>query len=238
MEIRRFYIDKSDIDGDVIYLVGESYIHATRVLRFKVSYKLIACDGSGFDYYCEVLSIDKERVTCKILDKVKNDNEHKCKLILALGIIKSERFDIAVQKAVELGVSEIYPFTSDNTSEKGIKEDRIKRIVVEACKQCGRSVLPIVHKTQTFNEVLECGRGLKIFTYEKEQDTTIKGCLEENNFDDAITVVVGSEGGFTYEEAERAKASGYVSVTLGNRILRAETASIAVLSFISMYLED
>lgn len=237
MELRRFYVNES-ISGEYVSLTGEDYIHATRVLRFKPTYKLIVCDGSGFDYYCEVLTIDKEKVCCKVIDKIQNNNEHGCKIVLCIGLIKSERFDMAIQKAVELGVNEIYPFISENTSEKAFKEDRIKRIVLEACKQCGRAVLPIVHKVSNFNDMLLLGKGLKLFAYEKEDSLTLKACLEENPINDTITYVVGSEGGFTQKEVELAIALGFKSVTLGNRILRAETASIAGLSYISMYLED
>lgn len=238
MELRRFYVDKNSINDDNVCLYGESYIHATRVLRFKPSYKLIVCDGSGMDYYCEVIDIDKEKVSCKILERIENNNEHKCKLILSIGLIKSERFDVAIQKAVELGVSEIIPFISENTSEKNFKEERVNRIVVEACKQCGRSILPTVHKLATFEEMLAKGEGLKLFAYEKEDSLTLKTCLDNNSHDEAITLVVGSEGGFTEREAERAISHEYKSISLGNRILRAETASIAGLAYISMYLED
>ncbi len=238
MEIRRFYVEKENIIDDTIYLVGESYIHATRVLRFKPSYKLIVCDGSGIDYYCEVISIDKEKVTCRILEQTQNNNEHKCGLILCIGLIKSDRFDIAIQKSVELGVSEIVPFISDNTSERNYKLERVKRIVIEACKQCGRSILPKIHELTSFEEMLSKGRGLKLFAYEKEESLTLKASLDKNPIEDAITLVIGSEGGFTEKEATMSTIFGYKSISLGNRVLRAETATIAGLSYISMFLED
>lgn len=238
MEIKRFFVSPSAISDGIITITGDEHVHLSNVLRFRVGYKLIVCDNSGLDYHAEVVSINSTKTICKIEFVEPNLTEHKTKIILLYGLIKPEKFEIGLQKAVELGVSEIIPFISLNTQEKTIRIDRLKRIVLEACKQCGRSILPTICEPVSFDEALSRAEGLKIIAYEKEKQKSFKSVLKNLPEYDKVSLAIGSEGGFTVDEVECAESQGFVSVSLGLRILRAETAVITGLANISLFLED
>lgn len=238
MEIKRFFVSTENINEDIVAITGDEHIHLSNVLRFKKGYKLIVCDNSGYDYNCTVLSIEKDKTTCRIDSKELNQTEHESKMILLYGLTKSEKYEIGIQKAVELGVNVIIPFISQNTSERSIRLDRLNRIVLEACKQCGRAKKPIVYEPLSFDEALTHAEGLKIIAYEKEHDNKLKTVLSDLDKYNAVTLAIGSEGGLTVEEIDKARSNGFTSVTLGKRILRAETAVISGLASISLFMED
>lgn len=238
MEIKRFYIQKEDIKDGFVEIRGEEHIHLSKVLRFRCGYKLIVCDNSGMDYYCTVDKITADYTLCTVDEVVPNETEHKTNMILLFGVIKPEKFEIGIQKAVELGSNVIIPFFSENTDSRNIRLDRLNRIALEACKQCGRAKIPTITEPMSFDDALKEAQGLKIIAYEKEKIKTLKEVLNDVSSYSSVSLVIGSEGGFTPEEVERAKENGFVAVTLGKRILRAETAVIAGLANISLFLED
>ena len=238
MEIKRFYVEKNQIKDGVVELSGEEHYHLSKVLRFKQGYKLIVCDNSGLDYHCTVDKITSTSTFCTV-DEIKiNETELKIDLILLFGVIKPEKFEIGIQKAVELGVNKIIPFFSENSDSRNVRLDRLNRIALEACKQCGRAKLPLINEPMSFEEALQKATGKKIIAYEKEKENTLKLILSDVGNYESSTLVIGSEGGFTPEEVAYAKEKGFVSVTLGKRILRAETAVIAGLANLAMFLED
>lgn len=238
MEIKRFYITSNAISDGVVTITGDEHNHLSKVLRFKVGYKLIVCDNSGLDYYCTVNKITANNTICTVDEVVTNETEHKTNLILLFGVIKPEKFEIGIQKAVELGANAIIPFVSTNTDTRNVRLDRLNRIALEACKQCGRAKIPTISEPLPFDKALEMAKGLKIIAYEKEKNNTLKSVLANvSNYSD-VSLVIGSEGGFVPEEVQNAVDNGFVSVTLGKRILRAETAAIAGLANISLFLED
>ena len=238
MEIKRFFVNSDAISDNKITITGDEHIHLSAVLRFRVGYKLIVCDNSGVDYHAVVESISATKTVCTIEYVERNATEHKTKIILLYGLTKAEKYEIGLQKAVELGVNEIIPFISQNTSEKNFRADRLKRILLEACKQCGRSILPTVEKPVSYEEALKRAEGLKIVAYEKENEKSFKSVLKNLPLYDKVSLAIGSEGGFTVEEIEKAENEGFIPVSLGLRILRAETAVIAGLANISLFLED
>lgn len=238
MEIKRFFVPKDAVDDDTITITGDEHVHLSNVLRFRVGYKLIICDNSGNDYHCTVKSINAKSTICTVDSIEMNETEHRIQAILLCGLTKCEKYEIGIQKAVELGVNKIIPFISQNTSEKNFRRSRIERIVLEACKQCGRAILPEVTEPLSFTEAVEVAEGLKIIPYEKEKENTFISILRELPKYDKVSLLVGSEGGFTPEEVEYAKSRGFASVSLGKRILRAETAVIMGLSNISLFMED
>lgn len=238
MEIKRFYVQNDAIQDGTVTICGEEHIHLSKVLRFKVGYKLIVCDNSGLDYFCTVSKITANNTICTVDEIKPNETEHKTNLILLFGVIKPEKFEIGIQKAVELGANTIIPFFSENTDTRNIRLDRLNRIALEACKQCGRAKIPEIFEPLSFDDALSRAKGLKIIAYEKEKDQTIKSVLSNVSDYSEVTLTIGSEGGFTPDEVEKAKNNGFESVTLGKRILRAETAVISGLANISLFLED
>lgn len=241
MEIRRFYIDKKAINGSYIEISSDEYIHMTKVLRYKKGYAFIACDGSGKDYLCKIIDIDSSIVTAEITDIVENDSETNVDVTLYLGLIKHEKLTIAIQKAVEIGVKRIVLFRSAYTSETVVNFSRLKRIVIEAAKQCGRAVLPeIDEELYTFDSIIKRNTEHEplIMAYEKENVQTLAGLVETIAPISRIGIIIGSEGGFKNEEAEAAKNEGIRSYSLGRRILRAETAAIVSIGYIIQQIDN
>lgn len=148
-------------------------------------------------------------------------------------MIKQDRFELAVQKATELGVNRIVPVYSTYTQRLGsLNYERFKKIAVSACEQCGRSRVPVIEQAIEFDELVERdAKTFMIFPWEREMHGALLDAIDRTQSD--ISVFVGTEGGITQEEKERLCAVGAKSVTLGPRILRAETAAITMLSVLS-----
>ena len=158
---------------------------------------------------------------------------------------KGDKLETVIQKAVELGASRIIPFESSRcikrpSPEKAEKQNaRLSRIAEEAAKQCGRAILPTVSLPISYNEALKQAKtaDLPIFCYEGDGTKSLKRILNDGKFAKSVSLVIGSEGGFSREEAEAAKEAGLVSANLGPRILRCETAPSYALSAISYFFE-
>lgn len=224
MELKRFYGSKL---GNQIVLTDREYFHCIKVTRHKAGYSLICCTGDGNDYFCNISAIKDEIVYCDIVSIVKNDSEPKGKIVLCQALCKE--FDFVVQKAVELGVTDIVPYVSERTNVKKYSKERTESIVLDAAKQCGRAVLPCVYDLKEFDEILEEYKNFdnKIFCYELERIKSIDSAIAKP--DGTTVIFVGSEGGFSEEEVKEATTLGYNIVTLGRRILRVETAAISAI---------
>lgn len=224
MEIRRFFVNPSQIDGSEIVVDGDEFAHMTKVLRYKVGYKAIVCANDGIERLCTIKEVGRDRAILSI-DESKVQDTKRVSITLYAGLLKNNKLDFAVQKAVELGVDVIVPFTSQNTAETKFQADRSRKIALESAKQCGSAYLTEVCELKTLEDVLNDFESFDkvLFAYEGEKKKRIKDCdLQGKN----IAIVVGAEGGFTSEEVQKAIENGAQIVTLGKRILRAETASI------------
>ncbi len=226
MEIRRFFVTNSDISGNLVTLCGDEFLHMTKVLRYKVGYKAVILANDGVERLCTVNEISKDYATLSI-DEEKVVDGKKSKLTLCAGLLKNNKLDFVVQKGVELGVDEIIPFTSANTAESKFNRERAEKIALESAKQCGSVYLSKIGELKTFDEVVKSFSDFDevVFAYEYEKKVKLRDLgLQSGN----ILLVVGAEGGFTPEEVEKATANGAKIITLGKRILRAETASIVL----------
>lgn len=226
MEIRRFFVTNSDISGNLVTLCGDEFLHMTKVLRYKVGYKAVILANDGVERLCTVNEISKDYATLTI-DEEKVVDGKKSKLTLCAGLLKNNKLDFVVQKGVELGVDEIIPFTSSNTAESKFNRERAEKIALESAKQCGSVYLSKIGELKTFDEVVKSFSDFDevVFAYEYEKKVKLRDLgLQSGN----ILLVVGAEGGFTPEEVEKATANGAKIITLGKRILRAETASIVL----------
>lgn len=203
------------------------------------------CDGEGTEYICRLTKIRDELCECEILHAGKSTAEPKAKITLFMAYPKGDKLETVIQKAVELGACEIIPFISSRciklpkADKKEARLSRLGRIAEEAAKQCGRAILPKVSDEISFDELIRRAAGfdLPIFCYEGEGVKSLKEILEGENIPETVCVVVGSEGGFSPEEAERAKEAGFRMANLGPRILRCETAPSYVLSALSYKFE-
>lgn len=224
MEIRRFFVSPSDIRGNTVTVRGDEFAHMTRVLRYKVGYSAIVCANDGIEHSCTVRSISKDFAELSIdsshIADVKGVN-----LTLYAGLLKNNKLDFAIQKAVELGVDRIVPFTSANCAENRFSQDRTQKIALEAAKQCGSAYLSEVGRLETIDGVIGELQSYDdvLFAYECEKEHRIADCKPKGK---RIALIIGPEGGFTPDEVSRIAKSGAGTVTLGRRILRAETASI------------
>lgn len=224
MELRRFFVTPEDVRGDTVTVTGGEFVHMTRVLRMKPGYKAVVCADDGKERLCTVKEIGSGYALLS-QDEVRDADRKKVSLTLFTGLLKNSKLDFVVQKAVELGVDKIVPFVSAYTAEKKFNAERANKIALEAAKQCGSVWLSRVEEPVTFDEVTaEFGKfDTVLFAYEDDRLHSLKNTEIRGT---SLALVVGSEGGFRPDEAERAVACGAKAITLGRRILRAETAGI------------
>ena len=227
MEIKRFFADKTDFSQDKIILSGEEFTHLTRVLRYKVGYKVIVNLDDDKDYCGTIEEIAKDYAVVKV-DEIKDNDCKTCaEVTLFQALPKGDKLDYIVQKCVELGVKEIVPFLSAYTNETKFNPTRQNRIALEACKQCGRSLKTTVSELKDFSDVVDMLKNYDtvILPYEH----AVRGSMAQVNGICAgkrIALIIGSEGGFAPEEVQKTKECGAQIVSLGKRILRCETAAV------------
>lgn len=238
MDIRRFFIDKSAFDGNTFRISGDEYLHMTKVLRYKVGYKVILCLNDGYDYYSTITEIAKDYLIARLDDKINNDTRTISDITLIQAVPKGDKFDFIAQKSVELGVETIQPFISRYCNEKSINYDRCMRIMLEACKQCGRSRISELKDVISFADVVSSLNNYDavFMAYENEREKNLNDYSDVVENAHKIAVIVGSEGGFADEEYQILKEKGVKTFSLGKRILRAETASVVAVSLI-MFLK-
>ena len=252
--MRRFFVPPENVGEKYITIDDKNDLHhMERVLRLSAGDRLDISDSQVWEYRTEIVSIDEDCAKVLILDKQKFSSEPDIKITLFQGIPKQGKMELIVQKAVELGVSSIIPVFTDRTvvSDKGNFSKKIQRwqkISDEAVKQCRRGIIPQISQAVKMTEVIDSfgDFDLVLFPYENEDGVTIKDVLRQQNGSsdnakelnvESIAVIIGPEGGFSREEAERITGSGGQSVSLGKTILRTETASLAALSMIIYEME-
>ena len=228
--MRRFYALKENITSDTVLFDRAESAHISRVLRLAPGERILVCDGSGMDYEC-TLTACGENCAARIERCFQNENEPKTSLVLFQAVLKNEKMDMVIQKAAELGVCRIVPVLTKRTVVKAAagethKQERWQKIALEACKQCGRSQVPAVEPIVPFLEAVEAFAKyeLKIAAYEEEKTVGIQAAVKPCS---SAAYFIGPEGGIAPEEHARLQEAGAVSVSLGRRILRAETAAIA-----------
>ena len=245
----RFFVSKENINEEerIISILGEDAFHIARSLRMAVGDSLTVCDGEGRDYDCTLTKIRDSEVNCEILNVIGCPAEPPYKATVYQALVKGERLDVAIQKSVEFGASAIVPFESSRCivrmkgEKEGSKSQRRRRIAAEAAKQCGRGIVPEVTEPMSFGDMLEEAAkcDLAIFCYEKEGERMLGTMLESLRAEPpkSVAIVVGPEGGFSPEEAERAEGAGLSLLGLGKRILRTESAAAFVLACLSSEFE-
>lgn len=249
----RFFVPNHQICDSVVTITGDDAHHIARSLRMAVGERITVCDMQSSEYECELLHFEDDRVvTARVLQKKPLENESPLVIILYQALPKGDKLDMIIQKAVECGASRIVPFESENCVVR-VKQDaeerkteRRNRIAAEAAKQCGRGILPTVEATLSFNAMLSqaSGADLVLFCYEGQSARSLRELLAEYRATvftpdrkQTVAIVIGSEGGFSPNEAEMAQKYGCRIANLGPRILRTETASCFVLSSLAYEFE-
>lgn len=243
--MHRFFVKKQSILKDRITLLGEDVQHISKVLRLKCGDRIVLCDGEGTDYITAIESMNKDSIGTIILEKEASRGEPDIDTVLYQGIPKSTKMDTIIQKCTEMGIKRIVPVSTVRTvvrleSEKDERKkvERWTKIAEEAAKQSGRGIIPIVDMPVNLQQALSFATELDlvIIPYELEEVLPIKEVISKTKIR-SIGFFIGPEGGFEPSEMEKAREMGAVPVTLGRRILRTETAGIAVLASI-MYEYD
>lgn len=228
--MKRFF---TDIIEDSVILTSDEHNHLSRVLRLGVGEEVVVCNGDGYDYVCVVERMDKRQTELRLKTKIKNECDPIKRLTVFSALTKGDKPELIAQKLTELGVSAIRFVTTEYTVAKPspARMERVARICAEAAKQCGRASLPNLDEG-TFSQMIAALKDydLIIFPYEKAVECSLKQFLDRVDVEAVknAALIVGSEGGFSDEEAAQIAKAGGVPLTLGKRILRAETANIAV----------
>ena len=241
----RFFVTADQIKNGIATITGDDAHHLSRSLRAAVGDTVTLCDMAKCEYECELIEFLPDCVRARVLSARPTETDPPVRIVLYQALPKGDKLDAVIQKAVECGVAEIVPFESERcvarakADSEARKTERRTRIAHEAAKQCGRGVLPNVHETVSFDRMLEMASAADrvLFCYEGEGTVPIGVLLKGKNPDGELALVIGSEGGFSLREAERAREAGFFMTGLGKRILRTETAPIFALACISCLLE-
>ena len=241
LQMRRFYAPPQNFNAGKITLEVEETKHLRDVLRLSAGARVRVFDGAGKEFLCAVETIEKHRTLLKILDEIApSAPESNLNLTLAVALLKGEKFDFVVQKAVELGASKIVPLITKrgdvkirDASDAAKKLERWRRIALEAAKQSGRAKLLEIDALINFNDLIKnsaslrlCGKSLILFA--ESGGESFESISHKAERVSEIVAVIGAEGGWETSEIEAARASNFQIITFAGRILRAETAAIAV----------
>lgn len=221
--------DENIREKDIVIEDKADVNHLKNVFRVKLGEKVRAVDGEK-EYFCSVKEIEKKYIILEIEEILEDRYSHKIEIDAAVGILKNDKMDLTIQKLTELGINEIIPVAAKRGVVKiNEKKDKWDLIVREALKQCqGVKPTKIAEVVKIKDIELE-KYDLIIVPYECEEEYTLKNLLKNREFSPKkVLYIIGPEGGFDSEEIEYLKSKGANIVTLGRRILRAETASIVV----------
>jgi 16S rRNA (uracil1498-N3)-methyltransferase len=244
----RFYVEQNQIEEKSITITGSDVNHIKNVLRMRVGENLIICNGQGKDFYCIIENESDGQIVANILDVRDTETELQGKIFLFQGVPKKDKMELIIQKAVELGVYEIIPVMMKRTvvkledkKKEAKKIDRWQTIATSAAKQSNRGMIPTVTDTKTLKEAVAYAKDLdcKFLPYENAGDITkTKELIQKIQSNQNVGIMIGPEGGFEEKEVELAMEAGFNSITLGRRILRTETAGLAIISMIMLQMEQ
>ena len=236
----RFFVDSKDVTDEEVRITGSDVNHIKNVLRMKNGDKIYVSDGDITDVTCEITEINDDEVIAKIIEEHEN-TELASKIVLFQGLPKSDKMELIVQKATELGASKIVPVAMKrcvvklDAKKAASKIKRYEAIALSAAKQSKRSVIPEIGDVVSFKEALNMAKELDVCVVPYESDKGMEGTREvlaELEYGQSIGIFIGPEGGFTPEEEDLLMKNNFKRITLGSNVLRTETASIAVLSML------
>lgn len=219
--------------------------HAIRVMRIKLHDELILFNGDGFEYLAQVEEINKKIVKVKILRTEKNKKESPLKINLFQSISSNEKMDLVIQKATELGAYNIQPVFSERSSIK-LNQDRVKKkllhwnqVAISACEQSGRSKLPSIFTPKLISQIMqekklfENSLNLLLHPYAEKRNPKLPNISPGD-----INIFIGPEGGFTEDEIVLLQTNKFINIQLGPRILRTETAPLAIIAILQYKYGD
>lgn len=245
--MHRFFADPSQIKEKEIILTGTDVNHIRNVLRMHTSEEILISNGQGTDYHCRLENIDETSVTASIMWRLDGNAELPVTITLFQGLPKGDKLEFIIQKCVELGAAKIVPVRTRRTIVKlDAKKEQAKRkrwmgISESAAKQSGRGIVPEIGQVTDFSEAVKEARSMDVclIPYElaKGIEHTREVCTAIKP-GQSVGIFIGPEGGFEEEEVSMAIEAGAIPLTLGKRILRTETAGMALISVLAYLLEQ
>ncbi|WP_105619792.1 16S rRNA (uracil(1498)-N(3))-methyltransferase [Vallitalea okinawensis] len=241
----RFFINPDQVSQGSIEIIGDDVNHIKNVLRISVGDDLTLCDGTGKDYEGTIDIISNTSIKIAVRQIIDSVNEPQLKVTLYQGLPKKDKMELIIQKAVELGVHEIVPVMMERVivqlkdkKKEQKKVDRWNKISEAAAKQSRRGIIPVIKSPVSYQEAIKLSQAnqLNLMAYENEKNS-LKSVLEAHRDVRHIGILIGPEGGLTEVEVKEAIEQGFRSISLGKRILRTETAGLALTSVI-MYAFD
>ncbi len=244
--IPRVFVDTAKIENNVALIDGSDVNYLKNVLRLKPGDEIIVLDSRSREYSSKIISLSNNgTIKAELIKEKHPETESKIKVTIAQGIPKNPKMEIVIQKSTELGAEKIIPVRTERSivnisaeKESG-RIDRWRKIAKEAAEQSGRTMIPFIEGIRNLDDVLAQSDGFdgRMILWEMEREMTLKKFLQKNKKIKNLLVLIGPEGGFSRREADLAKKNGFEAVSIGSRILRTETASLAVLSMISYEFE-
>ena len=245
--MRRFFIEESKIAGPTIIITGSDAAHIKKVLRMEPGDRIGLFDGRGFEYEARIENLFSGSVEVSITKRFLSASEFPVQITAAQALLKDKKMDILARQLTEIGITKLIPFTAVRSVPRPDKKKflarrkRWEKIVIEALKQCGRGHVTEIGEIITFNDVIKVADNcdLKIVFWENESKpvSDVVQQMHDRHYG-KILAVLGPEGGVTEREIEYARACGFVTASLGPRILRSETAAIAACTILQYLFGD
>lgn len=244
--MQHFFVTPSQVEGERIYIEGSDVNHMKNVLRMRQGEEVEISDGDNLKYRCVVEGYEEGRAVLAIQQRMPVDTELPCRITLFQGLPKQDKMELIVQKAVELGASQVVPVATRRSVVKldekkaAKKTQRWQQIAESAAKQAGRGYIPQVSSVLSYPEALQMAGELDVLLipYElaegMEEARKVVASIAQGQ---SVGIFIGPEGGFEKEEVDAAIRQGAKAITLGRRILRTETAGLAILSILMFHLE-
>ena len=243
--MHRFIVRAPLCEGALIDFSAEEAAHAFKVLRLRAGEDIEVSDGEGALFAAELTEVSREIVRARLTERL-DSKEPPVSLTLYMGYPKAEKLELIVQKLTELGANRVVPVVMarsvarPDAKDGAKKRERLERIALEAAKQCGRGRVPEIAAPMSWKQALAdmAERSLMLVPWEEARGTTLGTVREARPGETNLGLLVGPEGGISAEEIEDAERAGAVPVTLGPRILRAETAAIASSAVVMAFWGD
>lgn len=242
----RFFVPKKNLRESRGLIDGQEFMHLKKVLRLGPGDRITVFDDSGWEHDAIIRELSAERGEIEIVRSYEAGRESALQVTLGVALTKGEKMDFVVEKATELGVQKIVPFTSTFSVPKldvdkiAARTARWRKIALSATKQCGRTRVPEILPLCKFETLVksDSAQALKLLFWEDEQHQSLRQAHEKYSQAKSLLLAVGPEGGFANQEAALAKSHGFEPIHLGRRILRAETAALAALTLVQFLWGD
>jgi len=233
--MHRFFIPPERIDKGNVSITGGQAHQMREVLRLKSGDRVVVLDNSGMEYQVELRDITRERVYGKVIEQGLCQNEPEIKITLYQTLLKHDKFELVLQKCTEVGVSRFVPIICERCVvdvPSQSRFDRWRKILTEAAEQSKRGKTPDLDQAIDLKQACEEVDGLSLMPWEQEAGDGIKSTIKKFVDEKHVNIFIGPEGGFTPDEVEFARGKGIIPITLGKRILRAETAGVVTTSIL------